>query len=368
MRSDLNTPPEVSVIIVTHNSARCLGACLAALRQQGVAIQLIIVDNASLPTEAPTLDDNESGELILNTRNKGFAPAVNQGLERARAPYVLLLNPDVYLEFGALRLLLRFLEANPQRAAASPRMWWDVAHTALLPLTAVPSLAPLVARVIAGRLQIARTLLGRWWIASRKRLWFAQEPFAVPAIVGGCVLIAKSVLDRVGPLDSRFPFYYEEVEWSLRARRHGYQLFVVPAAEAVHAFGHSRKGSRRVERWAAVSGRRYWRMRYGKPGARLAAGLLAQTVKPRFTAIEDLGEHTEPPTLTWRETAQPQVLEVAFDPLFGSTAAIFPGGGEFRFPEALWSEMPPETYHARLLCGSELHPSHYWRWRRITVS
>ncbi|MGE0684801.1 MAG: glycosyltransferase, partial [Candidatus Binatia bacterium] len=194
MWSDLDTHPEVSVIIVTHNSTRCLGSCLTALRKQGVVMQLIIVDNASLPTEAPILDDNENGELILNTRNKGFAPAVNQGLERARAPYVLLLNPDVYLEPGALRLLLTFLEANPQRAAASPRMWWDAEHTALLPLTAVPSLALLVARVVAGRLQIARTLLGRWWIASRKRLWFAQEPFAVPAIAGGCVLIAKSVL------------------------------------------------------------------------------------------------------------------------------------------------------------------------------
>ncbi|MGE0684071.1 MAG: glycosyltransferase family 2 protein, partial [Candidatus Binatia bacterium] len=178
--------------------------------------------------------------------------------------------------------------------------------------------------------------------------------------------IAKSVLDRVGPLDSRFPFYYEEVEWSLRARRHGYQLFIAPSAEAVHAFGHSRKGSRRVERWAAVSERRYWRMRYGKLGARLAAGLFAQAVTPKFTAIEDLGEHAEPPTLTWREAAHPQVLEIAFDPFFGSTAAIFPGGGEFRFPEALWGEMPPETCHARLLCGSELRPFHYWRWRRVT--
>jgi hypothetical protein len=368
MWSDLDTHPEVSVVIVTHNSARCLDACLAALRQQGVALQLIIVDNASLPTEAPTLGSNENGELILNTRNKGFAPAVNQGLARARAPYVLLLNPDVYLEPGALRLLLTFLAANPQCAAASPRMWWDMGHTALLPLTETPSLAHLVARVVAGRSQIARALLGRRWIASRKRLWFAREPFAAPAIAGGCVLIARSVLDRVGPLDSRFPFYYEEVEWSLRARRHGYHLSIVPSAEAVHAFGHSRKGSRRVERWAAVSGRRYWRMRYGQLGARLAASLLAQSVKPKFTAIDDLGERAEPPTLTWRETAQPQVLEIAFDPLFSSTAAIFPAGGEFRFPEALWGEMPSETYHARLLCGAKLRPSQYWRWRRITVS
>lgn len=357
--------PEVSVIIVTHNSAQCLDSCLAALRKQGVSLQIILVDNASLPTESPILNPNENGELILNRRNKGFAPAVNQGLERARAPYILLLNPDVYLEPGALRLLRTFLEAHPLCAAVSPRMWWDAEHIALLPLTATPSLAQLVARVIAGRSHIARTISDRWRIASLKQFWFAREPFAAPAIVGGCVLIAKAVLDRVGSLDSRFPFYYEEVEWSLRARRQGYQLFIAPAAEAVHAFGHSRTGSRRVERWAAVSARRYWRMRYGKLGARLASGLSAQAVKPTFPAIEDLGKCAEPLTLTWKETAQPQVLEIAFDPLFGSTAAIFPRGAAFRFPEALWREMPSETYHARLLCGSELRPFYYWRWRRV---
>lgn len=356
--------PAISVVIVTYNSSSHLGPCLAALRQQNVPLEFIIVDNASREEERPRLGADDKGEVIRNARNRGFAPAVNQGLRKARAPYVLLLNPDVFLADDALSHLLTVLNSHSDAAAVSPRVWWDVERTALLPLTEVPTLFHLLVRSLAQRWRIARALYERWHIAQARRAWFAREAFAVPAILGGCVLIPARALKRIGPFDPQFPFYYEEVEWSLRARHQGHRLFIVPAAEAVHSFGHSRKGSRRVERWAAVSSRRYWRMRYGKLGARLAASLSAHAVIPHFADIEELGEHSEPPLLTWRDAAQPQVLEIAFEPLFTSPATIFPIGRELCFPARLWSEMPPATYYARLLCGSDLRPTRYWRWQR----
>jgi N-acetylglucosaminyl-diphospho-decaprenol L-rhamnosyltransferase len=360
-----NVPPSVSVVIVTYNSSSYLSRCLAALRKQQVQLELIIVDNASRVEERPYLGTEDKGVVIFNSRNRGFAPAVNQGLEKTSAAYVLLLNPDVFLADNALSRLLTLLESRSDAAAVSPRVWWDVEQVALLPLTEVPTLPHLLVCSIVQRWRMARALYDRWKISQVRHGWFAHEAFAVPAVLGGCVLIPRRVLERIGPFDPRFPFYYEEVEWSLRARRQGYRLFVEPAAEAVHPFGHSRKGSRRVDRWAAVSARRYWRMRYGKLGARLVAEIVAHSEIPHFTQIDDLGEHAEPFTLGWGESTSPQVLEVAFDPLFSSTAAIFPVGREFRFPDALWSEMPPATYYARLLCGSELRPTRYWRWQRM---
>jgi len=360
-----NVQPSVSVVIVTHNSLSYLSRCLAALRKQKVQLELIIVDNASRVEERPYFSAEDKGEVIFNARNRGFAPAVNQGVKKASAPYVLLLNPDVFLADDALAHLLTFLESRSDAAAVSPRVWWDVEQTALLPLTEVPTLSHILVRSIAQRWRIVRAIYDRWKISQARHGWFAHEAFAVPAILGGCVLIPLRVLERIGPFDPQFPFYYEEVEWSLRARRQGYRLFIVPAAEAVHSFGHSRKGSRRVERWTAVSGRRYWRMRYGKLGARLVAGIVAHSVMPHFIQIDDLGEQAEPFTLGWGASTSPQVLEVAFDPLFSSTVAIFPVGREFRFPDALWREMPPATYYARLLCGSALRPTRYWRWRCV---
>lgn len=362
----LNTQTEISSVIVTYNSARYLRHCLAALRMQDVKVHIIIVDNDSKPAERPVLCNCDEMQIIYNSVNRGFAPAVNQGLDRVRTPYVLLLNPDVYLMPSALLRLRTFLDANTKAAAVSPRFWWDSRRTVMLPLTIVPTLRRSFVRAGASWSRIIRTVLDRWQIRQAQRWWFAQDVVSVPAISAGCVLIPTRVLERVGPFDPRFLFYYEEVEWSLRAHRHGYQLFTLTTAEAVHSFGHSsRNMSRLVNRWARVSERHYWRLRHGRLGARLATAMSRLAVKAPPATIYEMAKVTEPPLLSWSAVSGPQILEVAFDPLFESSGAIFPVGNEFQWPTALWNKMPPGTYYARHLHGTPLRPGRDWQWHRV---
>jgi hypothetical protein len=282
-----------------------------------------------------------------------------------QTPYVLVLNPDVRLFPEALARMQSFLERTPEAAAVSPRFWWDAERVALLPLTVEPTLPRLLLRTLAVRSPLARHTVDRWLLQQARQWWFAQRELVVRTISYGCVLLPRAVLTRVGPLDNRFPFYYEEVEWSQRARRHGYRLFMLPAAEAVHAFGHSsRNGSHRVQRWARVSSRRYWRGRYGKIGAKLAAALSTVAVSPAMTQGYDFGDLTAPPQLSWSPVEDPQILEVAFEPLFESAVAIFPSKNTFRWPTALWEELPAGMYHARLLSGSSFRPVVHWQWQR----
>jgi GT2 family glycosyltransferase len=358
---------EISVIIVTHNSAGYLPACLASLRQQGYKLRVIVVDNASRPEQRPRFCTPDAGEFIVNSRNRGFAPAVNQGLARTQTPYILVLNPDVRLFPETLSRMLSFLERTPNAAAVSPRFWWDADRVVLLPLTGEPTLLRLFLRALAAHSALVRKAVDRWLIRQARRWWFAQQAMAVRAISYGCVLLTNAALARIGPLDPQFPFYYEEVEWSQRARRHGYRLFTIPSAEATHAFGHSsRSGSRRVQRWARVSSHRYWRGRYGRIGARLATALSTVVVNPETNIVEDLGELTDPPQLSWSTVAHPQVLQVAFEPLFESAATLFPRETSFAWPLSLWEEMPAGAYHARLLSGLSFRPVVRWQWRRLT--
>jgi hypothetical protein len=53
--------------------------------------------------------------------------------------------------------------------------------------------------------------------------------------VSGCaMLIRRKVLEEAGPLDERMFLYYEDSDYCLRARRHGYRVVYVPSSIVWH--------------------------------------------------------------------------------------------------------------------------------------
>jgi len=100
----------VSAIITTWNSAPFLRRCLDGLRQQSYpSLELIHVDNASADDSVRLVAG--AAHQIVNAENRGFAAAVNQGIAVARGEYVLLVNPDAFLEPDYVANIIRALEA-----------------------------------------------------------------------------------------------------------------------------------------------------------------------------------------------------------------------------------------------------------------
>lgn len=89
----------VCVAIVTYNSRRYIRACLdAVLRQEGVALEVVVVDNASTDGTVEELERYQGRiRLIRNRRNAGFAAAQNQAIAAGGGDWVLSLNPDALL-------------------------------------------------------------------------------------------------------------------------------------------------------------------------------------------------------------------------------------------------------------------------------
>src|SRR5437764_2628649 len=89
----------VSAVIVTWNSAPFLRRCLAALAAQTYRdVELIHVDNASSDDSVAIVRDCATATHIINDTNRGFSAAVNQAVRIANGDFVLLLNPDAFLE------------------------------------------------------------------------------------------------------------------------------------------------------------------------------------------------------------------------------------------------------------------------------
>jgi GT2 family glycosyltransferase len=99
----------VSVVLVTWNSANHLPRCLAAIAAQDWPdVERIAVDNGSTDETLALLT---ADRIIRNDYNAGFSVAVNQAIAVATGEFVLLCNPDAFLQPDYISRLIQALDA-----------------------------------------------------------------------------------------------------------------------------------------------------------------------------------------------------------------------------------------------------------------
>jgi GT2 family glycosyltransferase len=227
------TQPGIGIVIVTFNSRAEIGPCLDSLRTSGA--EVVVVDNAS-SDGTPAEVRGRNVRLITNGTNRGFAAAVNQGIEELSTPYVLLLNPDAELMAGldALRDACEL----PHSAGAGGKLE-DADGRPQIGFMARQLPGPLV-------LVLEVLLLNRVWpnnpVNRRYRglqlNYNMRIPVEQPA--GAFLMLRRAVWQELGGFDESFsPLWFEDVDFCRRTKDHGYQLFFVPEARARHRGGHS---------------------------------------------------------------------------------------------------------------------------------
>ena len=219
--------PLVSAIIVTWNSATHLRRCLEALRQQTYQpIEVIHVDNASSDESVALVT---GATQILNAENRGFAAAVNQGIAAARGGYVLLVNPDAFLEPEYVANLVRALEAAGERfgMATGKLIRADDPHV-------IDTMGIRMTRT--GRhLDIVEC--GGHAAAVRAAAWppHSTEVFGVS---GAAAMYTRAFIDDVSIdnefLDEDFFAYREDADVAWRGRLFGWRALYVPDAVGTH--------------------------------------------------------------------------------------------------------------------------------------
>ena len=273
----MRTPaPDVDLCVVVVNYCTpgmlidCLETLVPQVRELDATIAL--VDNASPDDSVVQLkrwisrtDALDCVRLIESKHNGGFAAGNNIGIESCRARLYLLLNSDTLVREGALRELMRTMSSEPDVGILSPRLEWPDGAPQESCFRYHRPLSQLIES--AGTGPITR-LLARYDVpihVSEERSFPEWTSFA-------CVMIRSEVFDRVGLLDEGFFMYFEDVEFSFRARHAGFKVMHDPAARVVHLRGGSSpvksraKLRRRLPRYFYESRTRYFYKLYGRTG------------------------------------------------------------------------------------------------------
>jgi len=110
----------LSVVVVAWNNLHYTRAFVESVRRNtDVPYELIIVDNGSAP-EAVTYARTAADRAVCNEENRGFAPAMNQGLAVARGDYVAFCNNDTVMPAQWASRLLDTARAQPRAAIVVP--------------------------------------------------------------------------------------------------------------------------------------------------------------------------------------------------------------------------------------------------------
>jgi len=205
----------LTIIIITYDSQNQIGSCLKSINKQGIQANILIIDNNSNDkTWQKILTLKQQNLTLINNKvNSGFAKAVNQGIryssKKFKSSLFLLLNPDATLDKNCLKTLIKTIQLNHRIGLCSPIIK-----------------NPKNKKIIFAKGQIN-------WTKMNTSHSFQQEGSS-DYLTGCCLLIKKAVTDKLKGFDERFFLYFEDADFSLRARQAGFKIKTISSAICFH--------------------------------------------------------------------------------------------------------------------------------------
>lgn len=209
--SDLD---DVTVVVVTYNSAHCLPTLRATLASFK---NVIVVDNHSddgCPQQTPA--HLPQAQVLSLPENLGFGAANNRALAQVSTPFALLLNPDCEITPQAVAQLLNTADQWPQAAMVAPQLLQPNGHP---------------------------EVNYRW----PQLLWRSRGPAVTdgPACVGfvcGAAMLLRMSAFGSQFFDEQFFLYYEDDDLCTRLFNQRQAMVIDPAATATHRSRGSVRG------------------------------------------------------------------------------------------------------------------------------
>lgn len=223
---------KLSIVIVSYNTKKLTTDCIGSIFKHApkASFEVIVVDNNSTDGSVDEIENKFKSRvaLIKNNENLGFSKANNMGIRISKGEHVLLLNSDTKIIDGSLQKLIDMADGSD----------YSIMGACLLnPDGSVqPSCfnIPTIGRAVKHYL-LRIKMLDKF---APKEVGLSE----VESVVGAAMLIRRKLIDKIGALDEKFFFYYEDLEYCRRAKRLNYKVYYNSEVRIVHLHGASAKG------------------------------------------------------------------------------------------------------------------------------
>jgi GT2 family glycosyltransferase len=214
----------ISAVIVTYDSAACIGRCIGSVQRALPDAEIIVVDNGSHDETVRAVSSAAPQARVLESReNVGFGRACNAGAEAARGSHLLFLNPDAAVaavddkQLHALLATQPFGLVAPTLEGEGDRRRGENTW----------------AREYIGH--TLETLRPREWRRPARRYRGANGAW----VSGAMLLVSREEFLELGGFDPRFFLYYEDRDLCRRYRNADLPLRTTEAMRGRHTAGTS---------------------------------------------------------------------------------------------------------------------------------
>jgi hypothetical protein len=225
--------PRLSVVVPTHDTREITLRCLQALGPWlAEGAEVVLVDDGSRDGTAEAVEQRSPAVRVLRSPEaRGFTAAANEGLAAARGELLLLLNSDTEVEAATLPRLFAAFEADPRLGAAgavltnpdgSPQWSGGPEPTLLWLFVLASGLGSALARLPGYR---------------NLRPVDGEVRGSVDWVTGAAMAIRREAWEAIGPLDGRYRFYAQDLDFCVGLRDAGWQVALAPGFRVMHLGG-----------------------------------------------------------------------------------------------------------------------------------
>ena len=180
-----------------------------------------MVDNASKNQEAEIITQQfPQIKVIKSNQNLGFAGGNNLGIKAAQGKYLFLINNDTVFKNFNIQPLINRLKSSPNIGIVCPKIRFTWANNPIQ----FAGYTPLSSITIRNRaIGFEEEDKGQY-----------DSPHQTPYAHGAAMMLKREIIDKVGLMPECYFLYYEELDWSMRFTRAGYQIWYEPKCTIYH--------------------------------------------------------------------------------------------------------------------------------------